>query len=312
MRDLHWLTSAHSSQPSHPLLLAEAAFVVKDMLAANPRPDRSFGGHSFSAQQSVAWKTGTSSGLKDAWAIGISGDYLIGVWAGNFDGSANRHLIGRELMGPLLFDLFDALAVEHRGSTRDDKPPTKLQRIEICALSGRPISPWCPHAKSGWIIPGVSPLKTCTIHRQIHINPATGLRMCAGDNGPSLQRIAEFWDSDELESFKQAGVQRDNPPPFQHPCDDASEHNAEANPPKIVSPQAGVSYPLRLGQQATIEFSAVSGGGRHRLFWFLDDNFIGEGATVNWLGKPGRFIISVVDEQGQSASTTLLVTPVES
>ena len=312
LRTLRWLNDVgHPPLSGRQLLIPEAAFLVREMLESNPRPDRSFGGHNFDRHQAVAWKTGTSSGLKDAWAIGMTGDLLIGVWAGNFDGSPNRHLVGRELVGPLLFDILDAISVEHQWSSTDSKPLPGLKRIEICPLSGQPVSPWCPHGKSGWIIPGISPLKTCAIHRQIRINRANGLRLCQGDKHPGEDHIAEFWDSDELEMFRQAGVRRDIPPPFDQPCDDTAANHTDVNPPKIVSPQSGLSYPARLGQQSSIEFSAISGGGRHRLFWFLDDNFIGEGETIHWLSKPGRFLIAVVDDQGQSASTILIVQPVE-
>jgi len=312
LKELRWLNQTDPApQANQPLLLPEAAFLVREMLETNPRPQRSFGGRSFGQQQAVAWKTGTSSGLKDAWAIGIMGDLLVGVWAGNFDGSPNRHLVGRELVGPLLFGVLDAIAMERPIAVSDAQSPTGLKRIEICPLSGQPVSPWCPRGKTGWIIPGVSPIKTCTLHRQIRINPANGLRLCPDDQRQGETRVAEFWDSDELASFRQAGVRRDNPPAFERSCDDATESNAAANPPKIVSPQAGVSYPVRAGQQNSIEFSAISAGGRHRLFWFVDDDFIGEGATVFWPGKPGQFAVAVIDDQGQSASVAFKVVPTD-
>lgn len=312
LQDYRWLSEAGPATPSpRTLLLPEAAYLVRNMLESNPRPDRSFGGHSFNLQQAVAWKTGTSSGFRDAWAVGIMGEWLVGVWAGNFDGSPNRHLVGRELAGPLLFDILDAIAVENRPESGITQPPQGLKRIEICPLSGRLVSPWCPHGKSGWIIPGISPLQICAIHRQIRINPANGLRLCPGDERPGETRIAEFWDSDELESFRQAGVQRDYPPPYEHACDQPDPGETAANAPKIVSPQAGVGYPLSLSRPSAIEFSAVSGAGRHRLFWFVDEQFAGEGETLFWPGKPGQFTVTVIDDQGRSDTRALSVQPVE-
>jgi penicillin-binding protein 1C len=309
LRALRWLNDAE--QPAaKPLLMPEAAFLVREMLENNPRPQRSFGGRSFGQQQAVAWKTGTSSGLKDAWAIAMMGDWLVGVWVGNFDGSPNRHLVGRELAGPLLFDILDAIAIERPAAAGEPLPPG-LKRIAVCPQSGQPVSRWCPHGKDGWIIPGVSPIKTCTLHRPIRINPANGLRLCPEDNGPGETRVAEFWDSDELEAFRQAGVRRDNPPPFEHPCADTEAGGAGGEAPKIVSPQAGVSYPVRGGQAGNIEFSAIAAGGRHRLFWFVNDDFMGDGATVLWPAKPGRFEIVVVDEQGRSSSMVLTAVAAE-
>ncbi len=187
----------------------------------------------------------------------------------------------------------------------------RLKAVEICPVSGALRSPWCPHGKTGWIIPGVSPIATCTVHRQVFINPSNGLRRCRGEEGGSEAQVAEFWDSDVLELFRLAGVRRAAPPPFERPCGDLAGADAGAHPPTIVSPLVGMSYPLRADGNSRIEFSGVSDGGRHRLFWFVDDSFVGEGNTVFWPGRPGRFVVRVVDEQGQSAATVLTAIPVD-
>ncbi|MCK9605064.1 MAG: penicillin-binding protein 1C [Methylomonas sp.] len=303
LQSLHWLRDAGPDTGQAPML-PEAAFLVREMLENNPRPQRSFGGRSFGQQQVVAWKTGTSSGLKDAWAIGMMGDWLVGVWAGNFDGSPNSHLVGRELLGPLLFDIFDAIAIE-RPVAAAEAPPAGLKRIDVCALSGQPISRWCPYKKTGWMIPGVSPIQACTLHRPIRINPVNGLRQCPEEESAGETRVAEFWDSDELEAFRQSGVRRDIPPAFERPCAQISASDAATEPPKIVSPQAGVSYPVRAGQPGSIEFSAVSSAGKSRLFWFVDDHFAGEGATLLWPAKPGNYQVVVVDGQGRASTVEL-------
>ena len=308
LRELQWLRN-NPSMEGKPVLLPEAAFLVRDMLSKNPPPQGSFRGRPLKRDQPVAWKTGTSSGQKDAWAIGICGKILVGIWIGNFDGTPNQHLIGRELAGPLLFDILEAIAVERPLS--DAEPPTSgLKHIEICPLSGRPVSPWCPRGHKGWIIPGVSPIMPCGVHRQISVNPDTGRRLCPGDPGGEI-RVAEFWENDEIDLFRQAGVRRENPPTYEHPCDDAVESQMMAHTPKIISPQAGVNYPIRVNGQHILEFSAISTGGRNRLFWFVEGKSIGEGATVFWPGRPGNFEVVVVDDQGQVAATMLKVVAVE-
>ena len=309
-RPLRWLR-AEKPAPSRRLLSAEAAFLVRQMLESNPPPQRSFGVHGFSQAVPVAWKTGTSSGLKDAWALGLMGDWLAGVWVGHFDGTPNRALVGREMAGPLLFGILEAVGQEQpAGLSRPEAPPG-LKSVEICPLSGALRSPWCPHGKAGWIIPGVSPLKTCEVHRQIHVNPATGLRLCRGEEARGKPQIAEFWDSDVRALFRLAGVRREAPPPFERPCEDLAGSDAGSHPPAILSPQPGMAYPVRAGGGSQVEFSAVSDAGRHRLFWFVDEAFIGEGNSLLWPGKPGKFTVRVVDEQGQSAATSLLAIPVE-
>jgi penicillin-binding protein 1C len=236
------------------------------------------------------------------------GQWLVGVWLGDFTGRANTHLLGRELAGPLLFDLLDAIAVEHPLVEVSNKPPPTLKRIDICPISGLPVSPWCPHGKQGWIIPGVSPLKTCTLHRQIEINPATGLRACPNDMGNKSQtQVAEFWDSDELVEFGAAGLKHQEPPAFERACASQAISNPAGNVPQIVKPKPTVSYPLRAGQEQGIELSAIAAGGRQPLFWFVDDDYVGTGDTVFWHGRPGEFTVTVVDAQGESTSTHLSV-----
>lgn len=311
-RELGWLRprplEPHEAQR---LLSPEAAFLVRRMLEANPRPQQVFGARSFTRAVPVAWKTGTSSGLKDAWAVGLVGDLLAGVWVGHFDGTPNRHLVGREMAGPLLFSLLEAIGLERPVSTERPVPPPGLKTVEICPLSGALRSPWCPHGKPGWIIAGVSPIKPCTVHRLIYVDPGSGRRLCRGDEPHGRPQVAEFWESDELALFRLAGVRRATPPPFAGPCEDLVGGDAGTHPPTIVSPQAAVSYPVRADGRSTIEFSAVGAGGRHRLFWFVDEAFVGEGNPLWWPGKPGRFTVRVVDDQGQSTATTLIVLPVD-
>ena len=308
-RTLRWLISPKeqiADITQNPRLLSpEAAFLVRKMLEQNPPPQRSFGLRSFGLASKVAWKTGTSSGLKDAWAVGLMGDWLAGVWVGNFDGTSNRHFIGRDLAGPLLFGLLEAVNQEKPSGQSRPAPPPGLKRVEICPISGALRSPWCPHGKTGWIIPGVSPIKTCALHRQIHVDPASGRRLCRGDEKRGIPQVAEFWDSDVLALYRLAGVRREPPPAFAKPCADLTGTDSGAHPPSIVSPQASMTYPIRDGGGDTIEFSSISAGDRRRLFWFVDDAYVGEGATVHWPGKPGHFVVRVVDEQGQSASTSL-------
>lgn len=301
-RPSRWFSAAGQPEGRR-LLTPEASYLIRRMLETNPAPQRAFGARGFNQEAPTAWKTGTSSGLRDAWAIGLRGDFLVGVWLGNFDGSANALLVGRELAGPLLFNVLDALGP---APATESPPPAGLKQIDICPLSGAPRSPWCPHGKRGWIIPGVSPLATCAIHRRFLVDPSTGLRLCRGDSGPAEAKVAEFWDSDLLEQYRLAGIRRDPPPPYAHPCDDLAGGDLGAHPPTIVSPQPGVDYPVRPDADNRVQFSAVSAGGRHRLFWFLDDTLIGEGQSLSWPATPGRHLVRVVDEQGQSAATALV------
>ena len=66
-------------------------------------------GQMFNSEDKIAWKTGTSVGHRDAWAIGITSDYVVGVWAGNADGEGRPNLTGISAAAPMMFEVFDKL-----------------------------------------------------------------------------------------------------------------------------------------------------------------------------------------------------------
>ncbi|MFQ3248314.1 MAG: penicillin-binding protein 1C [Glaciecola sp.] len=121
----YWVSGENEvkeAENTKPLLSSEAAFLIFDILSKNPKPNAL--NYAPTApdrinEKKVAWKTGTSWAFRDAWAIGISGDYVLATWIGNFSGEGNNAFIGRTAAGPLLFRLFDVIQnqelAEHSG-----------------------------------------------------------------------------------------------------------------------------------------------------------------------------------------------------
>jgi len=316
-RPLSWF--GPSTDEGTQLLSPESAYLVYEMLKKNPRPHQLFGAHSFNSHQSVAWKTGTSFGAKDAWAIGIVDSLVVGVWLGNFDAAPNPNFIGRDAAGPLLFSIIDGVRAELPPSPSRRPLPRNLKLIELCALSGAPAGPHCPHRRAGWIVPGVSPIRSCSVHREILIDTATGLRICDGPQQSLLQastqtaetlfrrEVYEVWDTDLLRLFHLAGLSRKTPPPFHSLCATPDRADAIIRPPRITSPQEGISYQLRPNSATMVELSAIADGGRRTLYWFVNDQFVGEGTSVMWQARPGDFLVRVVDDQGQGEVRQLRV-----
>lgn len=314
-RPLSWF--GPSTEEGTQLISPEASYLVHEMLKRNPRPHQLYGTHSFNANHPVAWKTGTSFGAKDAWAIGIVESLVVGVWLGNFDATPNPNFVGRDAAGPLLFSIIDGIRAELPTRVSQRPMPRKMKLIELCALSGAPAAPHCPHKRTGWIVPGVSPIRHCAVHRQIRIDSATGLRLCDGDHPETAANVAdsslvrrevyEVWDSDLLRLFALAGLSRRTPPPFHHLCATPERADAITRPPRITSPQEGLTYQILPQGANQIELSAVSDGSRRSLYWFIEDQFIGEGSTILWSARPGQFSVRVVDDQGQGAARLLRV-----
>lgn len=282
------------------LLSPEASFLVLDMLehpSEHAMHDRS------SKQLPISWKTGTSSGYRDAWSVGAFGPYVLAVWVGNFDNKANPAFIGRDVAAPLFFELIDGIKHERGPLQAIDKHPEKmnLEKVAVCKASGLLPGRYCLDTELTWFIPGKSPIKTDTIFREVAINKNTGLRTCHIDENTRFE-IFEFWPSDLLKIFKRAGIQRHTPPFFEADC--ALSGNGGLSP-QITSPQAGIRYIVRANTQSkdTIPLTAVTDAGIAHLYWFVNETFIAKTKADQpflWQDRPGKYVIRVVDDHGLS------------
>jgi len=298
---------ATSAAPS--LLSPEASFLVLDMLGSNLRPDEDLGLAQSFRLRGVPWKTGTSFGFRDAWAVGVLGRFVLGVWVGNFDGSSNPAFVGREAAGPIFFSIVDALRAAGESSA---PPPMRgslsITHVSVCAVSGEVPGAFCPGLKETWFIRGRSPITPCRIHRQVAIDVRTGLRACAGQTEGVRREVYEFWPSHLLALFRRVGIGRRTPPPFAPGC---QEREVAGLPLRIESPQARVVYALRDGEEDEIPLSAIADADGRRVSWFIDEAFVGQsepGSVLFWRARPGHFVVRAVDELGRSRTLPLEVT----
>jgi penicillin-binding protein 1C len=288
------------------LLSPEASFLVLDMLKDTPRPDSGMGRYPFA----VSWKTGTSSGYRDAWTVGSFGPYVLAVWLGNFNNQSNPALVGKKLAAPLFFALIDAMLNELGSlpTLPQELRNLNLRRVEVCKASGMLPTRFCPDKEETWFIPGKSPIKTDTIYREVAIDGKTGLRTCHIDSKTQF-RVYEFWSSDLLHIYKQAGIQRRSPPPFVEGC--SSSRHAGISP-VIMSPQSEVHYVVGLGNRSNnqIPLTATADADVKTLYWFLNGRFLGKSPPdepLMWTLQVGRYIARVVDDHGLSDTQRLVV-----
>jgi penicillin-binding protein 1C len=295
--------------PPMRMLSPEASYAVLDMLRENPRPADDFTTSQVPRAAAVPWKTGTSFGLRDAWAIGIVGPYVLGVWIGNVDGTPNANLIGREAAGPLFFDLADALRA--RGDLREAivHGHLNLKKIKVCALSGQLPGPYCDHFVETLFIPGKSPIATCSIHRGVRLDARSGLRACPGSSDDAATtRVFEFWPSDLLKLFRSAGLARKMPPPLDPAC---RKFASAGLAPTISSPSHGIIYTTRTDGDTEIPFTAVTDADSRIVYWFVDDQLVGtsaSGESLLWKARSGSFLVRAIDQQGRAVAEALKVT----
>lgn len=296
MRPLRYLAAdapASADVAGERLLSEEAAFITLDMLRHNPRPDTGA-----PDGEAVAWKTGTSWGFHDAWSAGVFGRMVLVVWVGNFDGSANPAFIGIKAAAPLYFRIVDALRSQRLVSAEPARrPPPGVARIEVCAASGDLPNAWCPQRVATWFIPGKSPIKVSHLHRPVLIDTRSGQAVCT-ENAYTRREVFEFWPSDLMRLFRDAGMPRRAPPPLPE-CASAAPPAGDA--PQIVSPLRGVTYTVRVAKPETVLLRANQGRAGP-VFWFVDQGFLGRteaGEGLAWApARPGRHVVRAIDERG--------------
>jgi len=306
LRPLRYTTRDSTPAPKR-ILSPEVSFLTLEMLGNVPRPEMNCADGSHSAP--VYWKTGTSHGFRDAWSIAIFDHYVLGVWVGNFDGRANPAFVGRTAAAPLLFQIIDNLRATwpEPGTPHLPPPGSNLKRVEFCALSGDLPNEHCTHRIEGWFIPGISPIKTCEVHREVLVDRATGLRVPVNDGTRELKReVYEFWPSEFLTLFEKAGVPRRLPPPFL-PETGSELAGRTGHSPRIISP---ANKEIVLASTKTVPLRAKVDGDVQKIYWFTGTKFIGQAGPEEFLGwnaDAGDYEITALDDHGRASSCSVTV-----
>jgi penicillin-binding protein 1C len=284
-------SAANNSQPS--LSRAACALTLDALRGTEP-----------GAPSGLAWKTGTSHGFRDTWACGVMGEWVLCVWVGNFDGKPMPGLFARDTAAPLLFQTVTRLGLHAKKPVR----PAEIANVELCGDSGALAGRHCPHRTRGSFIAGVSPIDVCSVHREILLDE-NGLRVPVTQARPGLRRtVAEFWPAQRLEQFRRAGLPRTALPPLA-----ITNADRESGPaPHIVSPQAALTYALRVGDvvKSLIPLEADAAADAREIHWFAGAHYLGVSAPSHplmWKAAPGRWQIQAVDDSGRVAKIAVTV-----
>lgn len=280
------------------LFSRESVALVTAILTELRRPDMPRAWSLTANAPSVAWKTGTSYGHRDAWSVGYSEHYAIGVWSGNFDGHGVKGMSGSEFASPLLFDLFRA--IDPDGATpRRESPPT----IEVCALSRQLPTEFCRDRVRVPYLTGRTRLHACDMHRPLFVDAKSGERL-AGDcieSRPHQRVVATAYPPELVAWWRAQGQPFEELPPLSSACTDV----AAGAPPRITSPDGATPYRLR--RDAPAEFQEIvltaQTSDAAQLYWFEDGILIASGdASRKMFLRPtrGTHQMVVVDDSGRS------------
>jgi penicillin-binding protein 1C len=292
------------------LLSPAAARLTMEILTEVRRPDDDGVDRTlFTPRRPVAWKTGTSFGKRDAWAVGATPDWVVGVWVGNFSGQGNASLGGARAAAPVLFAALDLLP-GHRDGTWYHSP-TDVRAIRLCSDSGFRAGEDCPRthlARRPWRSP---PVAICPYHRSFWIDPDTGFEVCSRCWETSRhQRITRLiLPADAAQLMRRAGHRIDSSPVHNPDCPVSSPHD----PLRVVYPAAGATLlvPRDLDdrpESVTLRASHTSAAAT--LHWYVDGNYHGRTTgdhAVSLVLANGRHRVEIIDQDGRAASTTFTV-----
>ncbi|MBH3463554.1 peptidoglycan glycosyltransferase PbpC [Pseudomonas carnis] len=297
-----------------PLLSPGAAWIVRRILSGQARPDRD--PRAELVQRPVlAWKTGTSYGFRDAWAIGVGPRYLIGVWIGRPDGTPVPGQFGLASAAPLMLQVHDVLTNRdsQRGISAPVKPvPANIGVAAICWPLGQPMSrsdPNCRRQRFAWTLDNTTPPTLQALDQplsvglmeSIWVNPK-GLRVDAHCPGATPKNIA-LWPA-PLEPWLPRIERREARIPAPDP-DCPPPALAAASPLSIVGVREGDQLRLPAASQQALRLNISALGGSGRRWWFLNGAPLGDSANQDSINasfeRLGRYQLSVLDEAGQTA-----------
>ncbi len=305
-KDIISVTNKYKKENEEKKLLSpEAAFLTLQMLGKNRPVDKiDLPVETVDDNNPVYWKTGTSYGFKDAWTVGIFGQYVLGIWVGNFDGTPNHAFVGRDAAAPLFFEIARNLEKSNNFSREKiNHENIDVSIVDICKNTGDIANGLCPEKIPSWFIPGVSPIKMSNVHRQIPIDIKTGLRACFHNPPETKLQVFEFWPSDIKNAFTVAGVYKELPPDFKENC---NTFKRKGKAPQIIYPVANIRYIVRYHELQTkkIPLKASTDADVDYIYWFLDNALVGKtipNEIYEMPAKIGSFTIKAVDNLGRES-----------
>ncbi len=286
--------STYRSEP--PVMSAGAIWSIFEMMKSLKRPNNEGEWQRFGTGRPVAWKTGTSIGFRDAWAMGLDRDFVVVVWTGNANGEGRAGLTGVNMAAPILFDVFKQLP---QGKWFD-APFDELTDQAVCAKSGYLAKAGCP-VDTIQVLANAKNLPVCRYHVLTSLDASHRYRVtrdCAQEG--DIEQVSVF-KLRPIEAFyyKMHHPDYQGLPPFRKGCEPTGY-----KPMQLIYPRkpSKIFVPVGLdGEKEKIIFEVAYDYPKETLFWHLDARFLGKTKHFHQMAlrpKPGKHILTVVDKDG--------------
>ncbi len=279
---------------------AASVYLTYKSLKEVNRPESDENWEFFDGSKQIAWKTGTSFGFRDAWAIGSTKDYVVGVWVGNADGEGRPGLVGVQTAAPILFDVFDLLP----NSEWFSKPFDDMQEVSICKKSGYRASQNCDDVETKFI--QISGLKTkpCPYHMLVHLDKTETFQVNSSCEAINNIKHKSWFVLPPLMAYY---YKTKNPfykplPKFRSDCLGENGVSIEFIYPKENNT---IFLPKDFdGKTNDLILKIAHSKPESTVFWYVDETFIGSTKDIHELAiipKTGKHLITVIDAFGNEA-----------
>lgn len=279
-----------------------ACYLTLNMLRELQRPGAEYYWEQYQNQWPLAWKTGTSYGQRDAWAVGVSPQWTIAVWVGNFSGDGNANLAGAKCAGPLLFDLFNYLPKDP-GQAWFARPAGESQTLMLCRESGYLAGENCPDPVPAEAPRFMKPLRRCPYHQAVYLDSAETYQVCSlcWENG-NYHRVSRLiYPPDVVQYLRRRGQVVSDLPPHHPDCPGQSGQPGA----QILYPQENTRIWLPRdfgGVLQKVILRAAHRDRESRIYWYLDRRYLGSTAARHELAvelQEGWHQLEIIDESGQ-------------
>lgn len=281
-----------------------AAWLTLKALRDVARPGTARQWRLYASSQPIAWKTGTSYGLRDAWSIGSNGRYTVGVWAGNANGEPAPELIGSVSAAPLMLDAFSLLGT----AAWPQAPLNHLKRVRVCADDGYLAGGLCqgPGAtRQAWAPLHSHFARVTPNHVRVHLD-ARGRRVHSGCESVAVMHTRDWFvlPPGQAYFYRQRHPQYQPLPSWRADCLDGARALNQAPPMAVIYPHAGavMAIPRKLGgERSRIVLRAVHRRPGAVIYWHLDNRYLGATRHFHqWAirAAPGWHTLTLVDGHG--------------